>query len=81
MLAVVREEGETIDHLMRRYNDKLRRLNFFEKVKGKSFYRRMPSKRQLRDSAIYKDRKRQKMEYLKRIGKLPTQAVEGRYTR
>lgn len=70
MLEVVRQDGETIDHLLRRYNEKLRRLNFFGKVKEASFYTKKPSKRQSRLSALYRQRKRERIEYLKRIGKI-----------
>jgi len=70
MLEVVRQDGETIDHLLRRYNDKLRRVNFFDKVKQLAVRGRKPNKRQQKASALYKVQKRAKMDYYKRIGKI-----------
>ena len=70
MLEVIRQEGETIDHLIRRYNDKLRRNSLYATVKAGNFYQSKPTKRQTRLSALYKQRKREKIEYLKRIGKI-----------
>lgn len=79
MLEVTREEGETIDHLVRRYNDRLKRMNFFKTVKARAFYSRKVNKRQRKISALYKDRKRQKMDYLKRIGKLDDPMLDSNY--
>ena len=79
MLEVVREEGETIDHLIRRYNDRLKRLNFFKTVKAGAFYSRKINKRQRKISALYKDRKRKKMDYLKLIGKLDDPMLDSNY--
>lgn len=79
MFEVIREEGETIDHLLRRYNDKLRRLNFFETVKSGDFYQKPGTKRQRRKSALYRNRKREYMEYLKKIGKLEESPHGGYY--
>ena len=79
MLEVIREEGETIDHLVRRYTDKLKRIHFFDTVKSKGFFNRKPNKRQVRASALYKEEKRQKIQYLKRIGKFPTTPMDVKY--
>lgn len=70
MLEVKREEGETIEHLLRRYTEKLKRVNFFNTVKTRAFHRRQVTKRAQRVSALYRARKREKMEYLRRIGKI-----------
>ena len=79
MLEVKREEGETIDHLLRRYNDKLRRVNFFDRVKSGGFFSRKLNKRQVKLSALYKNKKREKMEYLKRVGKIEERTFDRRY--
>ena len=70
MLKVERVEGETIEHLLRRYSEGLKRLNFFKLIKNSGVKNRKVSKRQRKNSALYKLRKREKMEYLKRIGKI-----------
>lgn len=70
MLEVIREDGETIDKLLRRYSDKLKRTNFFTKVKGRQVHSKKLNKRARKVSAIYKVTKKQKMDYLKRIGKI-----------
>jgi len=75
MLEVIREDGETIDKLLRRYTDRLKRTNFFAKVKGRQAYSRKITKRARKVSALYKFRKRQKMEYLKRIGKIDDRPI------
>lgn len=69
MLQVIREEGETIDHLLRRYNDRVKRINFVAQVKLRAFHRRPISRRTQKTSILYKIGKRSKIEYLKRIGK------------
>lgn len=79
MIEVIREDGETIDKLLRRYNEKLKRTNLFNQVKSSGFRVRKPNKRSRKLSALYKYRKRQKMEYLKRIGKLEYTGREGAY--
>jgi len=70
MLKVVREQGETIDHLLRRYSEGLKRLNFFNVVKSRNVKTRKISKKQKKSSALYKLRKREQMEYLKRMGRI-----------
>ncbi|HBH46120.1 MAG: hypothetical protein A2445_02265 [Candidatus Jacksonbacteria bacterium RIFOXYC2_FULL_44_29] len=79
MLAVIREEGETIDHLLRRYNDKLRRVHFVEQVKGRGFFSKRETKRERKLSALYKLRRHEKMDYLKRIGKVEERGFEYNY--
>lgn len=81
MVQVKREEGETIEHLLRRYTEKLKRINFFKTVKTRAFRRRPTTKRSVRVSALYRARKREKMEYLKRIGKLEDGPYERSYSR
>jgi ribosomal protein S21 len=75
MLEVIREDGETIDKLLRRYSDKLKRTNFFTKVKGRQAFSKKLNKRARKVSAIYKFNKKQKMDYLKRIGKIEERTV------
>jgi hypothetical protein len=70
MLRVIRENGETIDHLLRRYSEGLKRLNFFNVVKSRSAKTRKISKKQKKSSALYKLHKQEKMEYLKRMGRI-----------
>ncbi|MFH1712939.1 MAG: hypothetical protein ABH896_02010 [Candidatus Jacksonbacteria bacterium] len=70
MIEIIREEGETIDRLLRRYSESLKRINFFQKVKSSNVCGRKPSKRQQKQSALYKMRKRTQMEYLKKVGKI-----------
>lgn len=70
MLEVVREEGETIDRLLRRYNDKLRRVNFIGQVKSRGFFSRPINRRVRKKTALYNIQKREQMDYLKRIGKI-----------
>lgn len=70
MLEVHREEGETIDHLLRRYNDTLRRIQFVGKVKARGFYSKKPSYRQRKATALYKMVKGEKMDHFKLIGKI-----------
>lgn len=79
MTTVIREEGETIDHLVRRYTDKLKRTRFFDRVKKGAFHRRKVNKRQKKLSALYKNKKREQMDYLKRIGKIEERNF-GRYS-
>ena len=81
MVEIIREDGETIDRMVRRYNEKLKRLNFFEKVKKSRVYTKKSTKRQRKVSALYKERKRTKMDYLKRIGKLEDQTFNGKFSR
>lgn len=81
MIEVRREEGETVEHLLRRYTEKLKRINFFKTVKTRAFRRRPATKRSARVSALYRARKREKMEYLKRIGKLEDNTFERSYSR
>lgn len=79
MLEVKREGGETIDKLLRRYSDKLKRTGQLSKVKYGSVYNRKPNKHARKLSALYKLKKRQRMEYLKRIGKIDDKNFDSTY--
>jgi ribosomal protein S21 len=79
MIEVKREESETIEHLVRRYSDKLKRIKFIDKVKKGSFYQRPINKHQKKVSALYRQKKRKKLEYLKKIGKFEDRSPVGYY--
>ncbi|MEK9166089.1 MAG: hypothetical protein AAB525_04520 [Patescibacteria group bacterium] len=70
MIEIIREEGETIDRLLRRYSESLKRMNFFQMIKKSNVCGRKANKRQQKKSALYKMRKRAQMDYLKKIGKI-----------
>lgn len=70
MIEIIREQDETMDRMLRRYSESLKRMNFFQMIKNSNVCGRKASKRQRRQSALYKMRKRAQIEYFKKIGKI-----------
>jgi len=70
MIEVKREDNETIDHLLRKYQEQLKNTGAFKRVKESAVCSKKPNKRQKKKSALYKLRKKKKMDYFKRIGKV-----------
>jgi ribosomal protein S21 len=66
-----RKKNESFEAFLRRAKKRWQQSGKVLQVKKKNFYEPKPNKSARKKSALHKLRTTQKMEYLKKIGKLP----------
>ncbi len=71
MSEVKRRKGESFESLLRRFQRRMHESGRLIQAKKVRFRKRQLSQTKKRQSAIHRLRKKQKIEYLARIGKLP----------
>lgn len=65
-----RKQRESFEGLLRRFNKNVQQSGKIIQVKKIRFFKRTPSKKKARDSALRRQMIENKKEYLKKIGKL-----------
>lgn len=81
MIYLKRYGNESIERFLRRVSDTMKRTKYIQKIRYMQFKRRKPNKTAKKKSAIFKNEKKQKMDYLKKIGKLPERPQYRRWSR
>jgi ribosomal protein S21 len=70
MVEFKRNKGESFEAFLRRFNKTLIRSRKLKEVRSRNFFHPKKNKRQLKDSALYSKKVKEKMDYLKKIGKI-----------
>lgn len=70
MVQVKKNEGETVEAMMRRFKKKLLQSGLPQTVRDNRFRERIKSKNQKRKEAQAREKIRKKREHLRKIGKL-----------
>lgn len=70
MLEVKRKKDESFESLLRRFNRRLLQSGKILEIKQKRYYEKKMNKNQRRTSALVRNKYREKIEYLKKTGKL-----------
>ena len=70
MLEVKRKNGESFEALIRRFTKKTIQSGKILQAKKVRFYDKKKTKRELKESALRRNKLTKKIDYLKRLGKL-----------
>jgi len=70
MIQLRRAPGESVERFLRRFSQKLRQTMLLQEVKNRKFYTPKPSRRQIKKSALHKQKAKKRIDYLKKAGKL-----------
>ncbi len=76
-IEVKKKPSESVESLLRRFKRRLQRSRILMRAKEGRFFKKDLSRRSMRVSALARNSKRKKIEYLKKIGKLKEE--ESRY--
>ncbi|MFH1030099.1 MAG: 30S ribosomal protein S21 [bacterium] len=76
MQEVKRKKDESFESLLRRFNRRLQQSGKIIEVKQNKFFEKKVSKNQKKESALVRNKIREKKEYLRKIGKLPDEFDE-----
>jgi ribosomal protein S21 len=69
-MEVQRKEGEPVSSLIYRFSKHVKQSGVLREVKKRRFYSRPQNRRSRRLSALHRERKRQEIERLKKLGLL-----------
>jgi ribosomal protein S21 len=70
MVQAKRKPSETTGAFLRRFSRQIKQSGILINARKNRFYQSSPNKRLKRQSALYRERKRQQYERLKKLGKL-----------
>lgn len=79
MVYVKRKKGETFESMLRRFNKHLLRSGKIFAAKDKRFHQKSPNKNAVKNSRITHLKIRDKMEYLKKIGRIDDRDTKRRW--
>lgn len=77
-VEVKRKKGETFESFLRRFNKRLMQSKVIFEFKDKAYLRQQDSRNKEKTLAVERKKYREKMEYLKKIGRLPESKTRGR---
>jgi hypothetical protein len=77
-IEIKRKKGETFESFVRRFNKRLMQSKVLFEYKDKAYLRKGKSRTQENKLAVSRKKYREKMEYLKKIGRLPESKTRGR---
>jgi len=77
MIESKRKKGETFEAFLRRFNKRVMHSGVLLQFKKVRFYEKTKNRNLRRDSALHKKKKRELMDYLKKIGRLPEEEIRG----
>ncbi|MFN3301960.1 MAG: 30S ribosomal protein S21 [Patescibacteria group bacterium] len=66
MIEVKRKSNESVDSMLRRFSEILKKEGILELAKEKRFFKKKPNRRQRKKDALYRIAMQKKMEYLKK---------------
>lgn len=70
MIEVRKKEGESSESLLRRFTKQVQQSRILIRAKRKRFYEPPKNKREIRESALRRQKIKARKEYLRKIGKL-----------
>ena len=71
MLEAKRKKGESFESFLRRFNKRMLQSGVILEFKSKRFFEPFKSKGMTKKSALIRKKFREKMDYLRKIGKVP----------
>lgn len=71
MVELKRKKGETFESFLRRFNKRLQQSGRLIQARKVRYFERPKSKTKVRESAAHRKDVKEKLDYQKRIGKLP----------
>ena len=77
-VEVKRKKGETFESFLRRFNKRLMQSKVVFQFKTNTYLRKGKSRNEENKVAVERKKYREKMEYLKKIGRLPESKTRGR---
>ena len=78
MLEAKRKKGESFESFLRRFNKRLIQSGVIFEFKDKRFLTKDANKNKQKSIALERKKYKEKMEYLKKIGKLPEEKLRGK---
>ena len=77
-IEIKRKKGETFESFVRRFNKRLMQSKVIFEFKDRAYLRKTKSRSENNKLAVSRKKYREKMEYLKKIGRLPESKTRGR---
>lgn len=77
-IEVKRKKGETFESFLRRFNKRLMQSKVVFEFKDRAYLKKIKSRNAEKKLAVERKKYREKMEYLKKIGRLPESKTRGR---
>ncbi len=78
---VKRKKGETFESFIRRFNRRLIQSKMIREVKSKSHFEREESRNRQKSNTLARKVYRERMEFLKKTGRLPREILEAQNKR
>ncbi|MFA6537127.1 MAG: hypothetical protein WCT18_01875 [Patescibacteria group bacterium] len=75
---IKRKKGESFEAFIRRFNRRLIQSKMIPQVKGTTYHHRTESRNRIKNNTLARKDYREKMEFLKKTGRLPKDVLEAR---
>jgi len=76
MIQVKKKDRETSESLIKRFSRRVQQSGVLLEARHGRFYKKDKSKRQLRESALYRAKMKKEVDKLKKIGKFDEEALK-----
>ena len=70
MIQLQRAPGESVERFLRRFRQKLRQTRQLNLIKAKNYHSSKPTRRQVKKSALHRQKMKKRVDYLKKVGKI-----------
>jgi ribosomal protein S21 len=78
---IKRKKGETFESFIRRFNRRLIQSKMIPEFKSKAYFAREESRNRVKKNTLSRKDYRERMEFLKKTGRLPKDVLEARTKR